>query len=83
MLRKFRSLQIEDEVYHIRFGQVLALTWSGSHPTGDKEGESARAAAINFGTTVFLWILRGKLHVYRCDLWEEFSSDDFYWNRMA
>ena len=19
----------------------------------------------------------------RCDLWEEFSSDDFYWNRMA
>ena len=21
--------------------------------------------------------------LFRCDLWEEFSSDDFYWNRMA
>ena len=20
---------------------------------------------------------------FSCDLWEEFSSDDFYWNRMA
>ena len=51
----------EYEVYHLRFGQVLALTWSGSHPTGDKEGKSARSAA-NLElteTTAFLWIYRG------------------------
>ena len=35
----------EFEFYHLRFGQVLALTWSGSPPTGDKEGKSARAVA--------------------------------------
>ena len=27
-------------------------------------------------TTAFLFF-------FRCDLWEEFTSDDFYWNRMA
>ena len=48
----------EYEVYHLRFGQVLALTWSGSPPTGDKEGKSARAVA-NFGPTAYLWIYRG------------------------
>ena len=47
----------EYEVYHLRFGQVLALTWSGLHPTGDKGGESARAAAY-LGTKAFLWIYR-------------------------
>ena len=56
------------EVYYLRFGQVLALTWSGSHPTGDKEGESVRAAT-NFGNTAFLWIISRILRGH----WEDIS----------
>ena len=59
----------EYELYHLRFGQVLALTWSGSHPTGDKEGESVRAAT-NFGNTAFLWIISRILRGH----WEDISG---------